>query len=220
MAQVRRSFLILALLSLFLAMPCLCFAASVYRLGPGDTLAVTVFEEPDSSGVFKISNKGEILHPLLGSVKVEGLTTDEAQSLMISLLKKYMLNPVVSIEITDYQSKKVWVFGDMNKTGKFPLKEDATLLQILIEAGGPKGQTGTITILRNFLKQEALQPGMLESAPKSLNEILADAGTVQTITVDFNQLFNAGGLSKNVFLDDGDIIYVPSSDTALQVGGN
>jgi len=177
-------------------LPSVCQAESEYRLGPGDVIKILVFEEDEASGEFKISSKGEIQHNLLGTIYVEGLTSDELKVNLTQVFKKYIRNPLVSVEITDYQSRKVHVFGEVTNTGRFPLKEDSNLLQILIAAGGPSGQAGTITILRNYLKQDVTKKEGQSSEPMDI------------VQVDFNQLFSQGGLSKNILLEDGDIVYV------------
>ena len=185
--------------------------ADGYRVGPGDILEITVFEEPDASGQYTINARGEIQHPLLGTVPVKDLTIDEIRDVLMAKFQKYIRTPNISVNISQFNARKVYVFGEVIHPGTFPLKENTTLLQVLItDAGGTKGASGTINILRNYLNA----PG--ESGAVVSEEPHAPVAPMETIRVDFSAMLGSeGGLSKNVVLEDGDIIYVPGNEAVV-----
>ena len=141
--------------------------AGRYRVGPGDVIVVSVHEEPDAGGQSVVSPKGAIQNNLLGNVYVKDMTVDEIQELLTTRLAEYIRNPRVTVDIAQYNARKVYVFGGANHTGPFPLKEDTTLLEVLIaDAGGPReGVAGTITILRGYLRGENEDPSAVDPAP-------------------------------------------------------
>jgi polysaccharide export outer membrane protein len=185
--------------------------AGEYRVGPGDVLEIIVFEETSESGKFIVNPRGELQHTLLGPVVVKDLTADEIRDVLMTKFQRYIRSPKVSVTVVEFNARKVYVFGDVKQPGSYPLKENTTLLQVLItEAGGANGSAGTINILRNYLNA----PG--ESATATSDGAAAKAAAVETIRVDFSQMLGSeGGLSRNVLLEDGDIIYVPSGDAPV-----
>ncbi len=110
---------------------------SDYRIGPADELEVSVFQVEELSGLEKVNSRGYIRMPLLGPVKVAGLTREEAEDLIASLYaQNYLQDPQVNIDITDYASRQVTVIGAVAEPGVYPLKGQTTLLQALAMSGG------------------------------------------------------------------------------------
>ncbi|MBD3245705.1 MAG: hypothetical protein GF333_01700 [Candidatus Omnitrophica bacterium] len=106
-----------------------------YRVGPYDTIEISVYGEPDLSKTVKVSEVGNIRFPLLGDVQVEGLTAEEIARKIEELLEdEYLVNPQVSVMIEEYG--KVYVFGAVNQPGEYELKGPLTLVDILVLAGG------------------------------------------------------------------------------------
>lgn len=109
-----------------------------YRIGPSDEIEIEVFQVPDLSGVEKVNARGYINMPLIGLVKVAGLTQEEAENLIATMLEKdYLQDPQVNIDIKDYVSQQVTVLGSVKSPGVYPLKGPTTLLQVIALAGGP-----------------------------------------------------------------------------------
>ncbi|TDG12867.1 polysaccharide export protein [Seongchinamella unica] len=110
---------------------------SDYRIGPADELEISVFQVEELSGVEKVNSRGYIRMPLLGPVKVAGLTREQAEDLLAELYsQQYLQDPQVNIDITDYASRQVTVIGAVEVPGVYPLKGQTTLLQALAFAGG------------------------------------------------------------------------------------
>jgi polysaccharide export outer membrane protein len=98
--------------------------ASSNSLGVGDLVEVRVFQEADLSGAYRISSEGTIDFPLCGKVTLSGTSASEAaDALKACLAGKYLKNPQVTVLIREYNSKKIFVFGEVNKPGTFPYDE-------------------------------------------------------------------------------------------------
>jgi len=94
--------------------------------------------------------------PLIGEVKVIGMTSAEIQDVVASKLKAYLLNPRVTVEITEIKSRRVFITGEIVRPGLYPLAGPTTVLQLIAQAGGftPFAKRKNIVILR----QENGQP--------------------------------------------------------------
>ena len=109
-----------------------------YHIGPSDELEIEVFMVPDLSGVERVDARGNINMPLIGSVRVAGLTQQQAEQLIAEKLgKDYLQNPQVNIDIIDYVSQQITILGSVKAPGVYPLKGRTTLLQAIALAGGP-----------------------------------------------------------------------------------
>lgn len=125
-------------------------AAPEYRIGAGDVLDITVFDNTDLSRSAAVKTNGTVALPLLGEVGVSGLTVAEAQAKLTSLLgKDYLVNPQVEVKVKEYQSQFVTVLGEVNTPGRKPLRGQTRLVDILVESGGFRSQaSGEIVITR------------------------------------------------------------------------
>jgi polysaccharide export outer membrane protein len=106
-------------------------------LGPGDVFEVRVFQEPDLSGVYRVGSDGTIYFPLCGTIGVAGLqSSDVGEELEHCLEAGYLKRPQVSIYVKEYNSKKVFVFGEVARPGTFPYEDNMTIVQVITLAGG------------------------------------------------------------------------------------
>ncbi|HDJ22823.1 MAG TPA: hypothetical protein ENF17_02905 [Candidatus Aminicenantes bacterium] len=159
-----------------------------YRIGPKDLLEISVFGLDDLNTTVRVSEEGKITLPLLGEVKVQGLTKTEVEKELARLLeKKYLQNPQVTVFIKEYQSKRVSILGAVQNPGPYELLGRQTLLQIISEAGGMTEDAGeTIIIIRQ----------------------LAD-GSSKTLRIPAEELIVKGDAKLNIVLQPGDIINIP-----------
>lgn len=122
------------------------------KLGVGDAVRVTVFQQPDLTTETRISEKGTIGMPLIGEVKMAGLTLGEAASQIASQYKKakYLNNPQVSVALTTLRSRQVSVLGMVARPGRYPLEDTSSRLSdVLAAAGGiAPGGSETVTVMR------------------------------------------------------------------------
>jgi polysaccharide export outer membrane protein len=123
------------------------------KLGVGDAVHVTVFQQPDLTTDARISEKGTLNVPLVGEVKLAGLTQGEAGAQIAAELKKgkYLVNPQVSVAVTTVRSRQVSVLGLVARPGRYPLEDTSNRLSDIIAAAGgiSAGGSETVTVLRN-----------------------------------------------------------------------
>jgi polysaccharide export outer membrane protein len=141
----------LSLSLLFLLVP-LSAHPQVQKLGAGDAVRVTVFQQPDLTTEARISEKGTISMPLVGEVKVGGLTQNEASGAIASEYKKgkYLKNPQVSVALTTVRSSQVSVLGLVARPGRYALDDtSANLADVVAAAGGiAQGGSEKVTVIR------------------------------------------------------------------------
>jgi polysaccharide export outer membrane protein len=110
--------------------------AESYVIGASDVLAVTVFKEPTLSGSILVRPDGMISMPLVGEVEASGKTPLQLAEEVTAKLKKYVQDPNVSVVVSQINSKKVFLIGEINKTGPVELTPGMTLLEAIASAGG------------------------------------------------------------------------------------
>ncbi|HEV8128616.1 MAG TPA: polysaccharide biosynthesis/export family protein [Candidatus Eisenbacteria bacterium] len=109
-----------------------------YRLGAGDVLRVDVAGRTDVSGSFTVAEDGTVTIPVVGSVKVQGRTANEVRSDLsrrVSLFDRS--SPVVTVTVSEYKSRKVFVLGAVLLPGIYAFAEMPTIWDAIAEAGGP-----------------------------------------------------------------------------------
>jgi polysaccharide export outer membrane protein len=149
--MLRRLWLVGLLLLGFSGLWSSCAQADVagYRLGTGDKLRVTVFNEKDLSGDFDVNDQGLVALPLIGQVKVGGLTISEAQDLITQKYgKDYLVNPRVNVEVLNY--RPFFILGEVKNPGSYPYVSGMTVLNAVALAGGytPRANRNNITAKR------------------------------------------------------------------------
>jgi polysaccharide biosynthesis/export protein len=167
---------------------------SDYVLGPGDILRIAVFQSPDLTVDTRISEGGGVTFPLLGTVKIGGLTVREAENKIAKGLREgnYMKQPQVSIILTEAKGSQVSVLGAVNRPSRYALeKTNTTLSQLLAQAGGPSASASDIVVLMG-----------------------SRAGKPFRKEIDFPMIFAASNVAEDPILQNGDTIYV---DTAPYV---
>lgn len=108
---------------------------AIYRLGTGDRLRVTVFDEPDLSGQFEISVGGVVSLPLIGEVQATGVSLNELEhAIEAKLLDGFLKHPRVSLEVLNY--RPFYILGEVNRPGGYPYVAGMTILNAVALAGG------------------------------------------------------------------------------------
>jgi polysaccharide export outer membrane protein len=132
-----------------LAFAGLAAAQSGQKLGVGDALRVTVFQQPDLTTEARVSEGGTIAMPLIGEVKVAGMSTTDAGSQIAAALKrgKFLNNPQVSVSLTTLRSRQVSVLGMVARPGRYALDETSSQLADVIAAAGGVMPTGSETVV-------------------------------------------------------------------------
>lgn len=111
--------------------------AGVHKIAAGDILTVDVFQVDELSTEERVGDNGSIVMPLIGTVNVAGLTTEQAEAKIAAALRKdYLQDPQVNIFVKDYANMRITVGGAVEKPGVFPLTGTTTLLQAIAQAEG------------------------------------------------------------------------------------
>ena len=150
------------------------------KLGVGDAVRVTVFQQPDLTTEARVNEQGSISMPLIGQVKVAGLGQQEAASHIASKLKegKFLKHPQVAVAVTTLRSRQVSVLGLVARPGRYALDDTSSnLTDVIAAAGGiAAGGSEEVTVMRSgkplkvqlLAKSFALQNGdtvQVERAP-------------------------------------------------------
>lgn len=132
--------------------------ANLYLLGPKDIISINVFQEPQLSGDYELSDEGKIKFPLLGEVLLSNLTIQQASEKIEKLLEKdYFVDAQISVVVKEYKSFWVNVIGEVKNTGRKYLKSRATILDVISECGGLSSEAGdSITLKRPISKESSL----------------------------------------------------------------
>lgn len=123
-----------------------------YKIGPLDVLKITVFQEPDLSlEEVPVDASGNVLLPLIGRVEAAGKTGTELSSDIAQRLgERYLIDPQVSIIVSESASQNITVEGAVNKPGIFEIQGQANLLQAMALAEGPTqtARLGEVIVFR------------------------------------------------------------------------
>ncbi len=163
-----------------------------YIIGPEDILEITVWKNADLSKQVQVRPDGRISLPLLGDISAVAKTPVQLTEEISAGLRAYMENPTVSIMIKEVNSYQIYVLGEVNKPGKYPLKSKTTLLQGITVAGGftPMAARNKIVIFR-FSKD-------------------GDGEGLTKLRASYDDIVVRDGSSQNLELKPGDQIVVPS----------
>jgi len=168
-------------------------AVPEYVLGPGDIIRINVFQNPDLTTETRVSESGVITFPLVGGVKVGGLTVPAAEAAIAQQLRSggFVLQPQVGILPLQIRGNQVAVLGHVNRPGRYPLETLETRLSDMLATAGGIAATGA---------DEVVLVG--ERGGKPLR-----------VTVNIPEIFAQGDFSKDLRLAGGDRIYVQRAPT-------
>jgi polysaccharide biosynthesis/export protein len=107
-----------------------------YIIGPQDMLDISVWKEPELTRAVPVRPDGKISMPLLNDVRAAGLTPNQLAAQITTSLKRFVTDPQVTVIVTQINSQRVYILGEVTRTGAYPLLPDMTILQALSSAGG------------------------------------------------------------------------------------
>ncbi len=165
----------------------------VYRLGVGDVIAINVQRFPDLSLQAQVNLEGNIILPLVGKLSVMGLTLEEVQQKIGVLYNRYVINPVVTVNLFSQRQAQITIVGEVSKPGFYPVQGMPQLTTVLLLAGG----TTNLADLRSIIVRRTLINGQILEQNVDL----------------FTPLQNGESL-PNLKLQDGDSVIV----SKLEVG--
>lgn len=162
---------------------------SKYTLGATDVVEIVVMRHPEVSGQFPINSEGKIQYNFVGDVAISGMTKEDATKVIANRLTEYIINPEVTVTIVGYNSKVIYVFGEVGAPGKVFMRGDTiTVREALVQAGLPQ--------LTGVLK-------------KSWLITPSDTGKVDKKLLNIYALMYEGDLRQDLAMKPGDVIYVP-----------
>ncbi len=158
-----------------------------YKLGPEDTIEISVWKEPDLTKQIVMPPDGRITYPLIGEIKAAGLTVKQLQTEILKRLEKFVSDANVTVILFKAQFYKIYVTGKVNKPGEFVVGRPPYVMQAISMAGGltPFASPGSIVILRNVGGKEEVFP------------------------FNYKEVSKGESLEQNRILMPGDVVVVP-----------
>ncbi|MCF6158840.1 MAG: hypothetical protein E3K32_09770 [wastewater metagenome] len=169
-----------------------------YTLGPEDVLDIRVWDNDDLNRIVEVSQDGEFTFPLIGRVQASGLSVFELENLIKKRLGDgYLIAPQVTIVVVESRSQKVYILGEVNRPGSYPIKGSIHVLELISQAGGLTDSAGRIvTIVRP-------KP----SSQRSNSSLVKEGRENEIITLDLGK-FDARNMLNTFFVTTGDTIHV------------
>jgi len=164
------------------------FPADMYRLQPGDILAVSVWKEPELQGEVLVRSDGRISFALAGDVPAAGMSAEDLRAEIARRLQKFIENPVVTVAVKAVGGNRIYVLGKVNRPGEFQYVKPVDVMQAISLAGGmtPFASVDDIHILRRRL-----------------------GGRQDAIPFRYSDVERGRALEQNILLNSGDTVVVP-----------
>jgi protein involved in polysaccharide export with SLBB domain len=161
---------------------------STGELGVGDQFHLRVYGEAELSGDFTVAADGTVNYPHVGRFRAAGMTCAEVEDYLTEGLKKgFLRNPSLNCSITEYRSKQIFIFGEVEAPGSFPYRTDISIIEAFALAGGFSDRANT-----NNTKLTRVVDGVEIQVRIPMQEIVE-------------------GRQRNLRLLPGDVIFVPAT---------
>jgi polysaccharide export outer membrane protein len=159
-----------------------------YLLGPGDAIRIQVFQNPDLTVEARVSEAGVISYPLLGAIRIGGLSPTAVERLIAQRLRdgKFLQNPQVTVNVTTFRSQQVSVLGNVTRPGRYPLETTGMRLSEVLSLAGGVAATGADEVVL----------------------VTSRGGKPMRLEIDLVDMFASGDLTKDPQLQAGDVVYV------------
>jgi len=158
-----------------------------YKIGPQDVLRVDVWKEADISRAVPVRPDGKISLPLLNDVQAAGLTAMQLAGVISDGLKKFINNPQVTVSVSEINSRRVYVTGEVTRPGSMPLLPNMMVMQALSSSGG----------FTQFAKI------------KNIYVLRVTDGKQEKLPFNYKEVLNGQKPEQNQMLKPGDVIVVP-----------
>lgn len=155
-------------------------------IGAGDVLNINIWKEPTLSGTVKVRPDGFVTLPLVNEIQVVGMTTARLRKMLEDKYREFTVDPVVTVRLETIASSEVFLLGQVNRPGAFPLNGNETLLQILARAGD-------LTVFADR---------------KNIRVVRRNRDKITEYTVDYDAIIK-GDVKQDILLRPGDRIIVP-----------
>jgi len=158
-----------------------------YVIGPQDVLDISVWKETELTRTVPVRPDGKISMPLLNDVRAAGLTPNQLAAQITTSLKRFVTDPQVTVIVTQINSQRVYILGEVTRTGAYPLLPEMTMLQALSSAGG----------FTQFANRKKIYMFRIEN------------GKQVKYPFDYKAVIDGKRTDENVVLRAGDTIVVP-----------
>jgi polysaccharide export outer membrane protein len=158
-----------------------------YVIGPQDVLDISVWKETELTRTVPVRPDGKISLPLLNDVRAAGLTPNQLAAQITTSLKRFVTDPQVTVIVTQINSQRVYILGEVTRTGAYPLLPEMTMLQALSSAGG----------FTQFANRKKIYMFRIEN------------GKQVKYPFDYKAVIDGKRTDENVVLRAGDTIVVP-----------
>jgi len=185
-------------------------AHATYLLGPDDTLTIHAQNAPDlSDKPFRVDAAGEMKLPMIGRVHAGGLTTEQLEAEIVEHLKVYLVDPEVTVGITEFRSQPVSIVGAVAAPGVHQLEGQKTLVEMLAIAGGLRQDAGpTVKITRRIEFGRIPLPGAVDDPTHKYS--MAE--------VNLKSVMEAKNPEFNIAIRPHDVISVPHAEVVYVIG--
>jgi polysaccharide export outer membrane protein len=162
-------------------------AAKEFIIGPEDVLEIHVWKQPDISATVPVRSDGKISTPLINEIQAAGYTPSQLKDNITERLLKFIDDPTVSVIVTEINSLKISVSGNVTSPGVYKISENINIVDAISLAGGleRRADSKRIRILRN------------------------ENGIDKVYQVNYHAIFSDGDLKQNAVIYPGDSIMVP-----------
>jgi len=160
---------------------------SSYIVGEADVLRINVWKQPELSQNVVVRPDGIVSVPLVGELRVSGMTPVQIEDVLVSELKRFVNEPRVTVTVTEVGSKAVYITGEVQHPGAYPLIGPIDILQIIAKAGGvtPFAHRKSMFVMREV------------------------NGKKEKLPVNYSRIFRGKNPEQNILLQPGDTIVVP-----------
>ncbi len=158
-----------------------------YKIGAQDLLRVDIWKEDQLTRTVPVRPDGKITLPLLNDVQAAGLTPMQLAAAISEGLKKFINTPQVTVTVTEINSRRIYVTGEVARAGAFPLLPNMTVLQALSSSGG-------------FTQFARL---------KNIYVLRVEDGKQVKHPFNYKEVVNGKNAEQNILLQPGDVIVVP-----------
>lgn len=194
-----------------------------YHIGPRDVIEIRIDDAEELSGIFAINADGTFPMKYLKRIKAEGKTTEELATLIADGLRgRYLKDPQVSVSVKQYHSRTFFIQGSVRRPGVYQIEGRPSLLKLITVAGGLADSHGSSAyVIREVKSKKDSSP----PADGQMSQVSArkdgaqeeDLPEYDFMTVNITGMLR-GHLEKNMFLEPGDIVNIPSLDVFYVAG--
>lgn len=166
------------------------FTMGPYTLGRDDVVQIVVRGQPDFSGTYAVGHNGSIQYGFIGDVPADGLTKEELRAKLTEKLKQYVRVPAIQVTIVGFNSKAIYILGQVAHPGKYAMRGDSIKIRDAVIAAGLVTQRAALSRV-HIIKSDPNDPSYK--------------------IVNIKNVLFKGKMRDNIALVNGDIIVIPTT---------